>query len=428
MRRISDAGLFKDAIAVKDMIKARVKDESTLELIDAARIDLFTEIGVKRQVDLLLRETEMPALPPLHVSKSAEPGTFIAECGDPEIQTGIWDENYINNMGHFFNGAVRIILEPNRTIVSSDHSDLSARLLRVAQSDAVSQRENAHIRLSASDDVVGLAQKMPQIIHLPVSQVRKYLGEKITNQHILKALKRFGYSVDEIHTDHLQVRVPAFRYDVHSTSDIVEDIMLDTMSLIQAEESLSVRRLRPNSMTIRESEKYDSIRHHLCYLGYKEVRLPILSKDTSGNVSGRNTVVQDERGKASYVLRSDLAGTLIEYEQSRQHLVYPHKIFELGTVIADGREAVHLGVLISQNNPNFNAVYSDIFHVLHSQLSKKITLAHRESDVYEEGCSFSILLDNESIGEIGVLSTAALKRNRIRQPCIYAEISFTNEV
>lgn len=304
--KIKDKQLLDQILIFKDQLKVEVKNEN-VEIIDQSRNDLFTELGISRQIAIFHNQYQIGSV-------AKEKSTTLA---------------------------------------------------------------------------------------LNLETAKNYFGISVSEKNIIESLKKFGYRIVSKKDGKLILKIPLFRGDVTTEGDILEDIMLFNLKKFKASKEFAVRVICQNQEDISER----IVARRLVSFGFKELNLPLHEK------------IEERSFGQEHLFRSSLLPSLIQYEMDQQHLKYPHKLFEIGSII--DRKNKNLCLIISGKKADFNEVFS-IIDILFAK--NGLSLSAQKTMFYEEGASFEIIFNKIKIGTIGILSKEYKAKFNIKETCVCAEL------
>lgn len=218
-------------------------------------------------------------------------------------------------------------------------------------------------------------------IFLSRSCVKIYFLDQIpTDKEILDSLRYFGYTLTKSDLDGWEFNIPFHRVDIFEEQDLIEDILLFQMDKFTTVKSIHSSQIECSNERMRR--RMDALRDDLVSFGFREIKTPLLRKE----------------GK-SYLVRSSILPSILEYEKGIQHLPRPHQIFEIGSVIEADRLLNRLIFSRIEVETDFNTFFSIICHILKPISSIPVTLKPFESSKYASGKGFILEWNTLSIGE-----------------------------
>ena len=427
---IPDTKLRDSLIDYKDQLKCRNKSGNTIDLLDVARVDLFSIIGIRRQLNLLNQDIESPDFQPITMTKlEGDLSISSASISSPEEInfSELITNEFIANVLHYFSSKIRIKLEKEHVIVDSDEPFLTAALLRVIISDLFDEQPLSQVNIETSDEVMRNVNEYPKPLVLTRSSIGNLLGIELEDDDIIKALKSYGYTDIRLLDSTILVNSPFFRIDVTSSSDVLEDIFNFFISKIRSNSTL----LLPKHKSDLEPDgtKDLELKNRFTLQGYKEVRLPnLLSCRKISDPLSIGISANDKRGNPSLAFRQSLFHSLIAYEKGRQHIRLPHRIFEVGSVSKKEGFYMNLALMVVDQGLDINDLYFGLHHSIGVTYNQEISLSHGSDDRFDSG-GFEILSpDGLAIGVLGVISKDVAKKYKQRLKTGFAELSLPTKL
>lgn len=411
---VKNSQLMKEIGLLSQQLKCEMKN-GKVEMKDLTRIDLFTEIGIRRQVLIFLGKYEvqddfLEKIRQYSKLISARENCFEIHFGRSISVSDYFPPEYINMANHYFGGKIKLSVLNNSLLCKSDSPVLSSFYYRAILSDIFDHffiiKE---IQFMVSENVLKYALLERDTIFLSLEKITNTFGKCLCIEDVVSGLKGFGYKIVSSKKTGILLAPPFFRNDISSESDVLEDVMLFNIKKIKNSSNFIIRNKdfmnHPKNNFIERT-----IAKELLGFEFKELSLPV-HKELSLEISI----------KEGGLLRSSIIPSLLRYEISNQHKKYPHKLFEIGVVLEDSGQSEKLSMLISRTNVDFNELYS-ILYYLYSDFGKKITLRETNSKYYKRGSSFDIFIGREKAGIIGVLSNKFGRLKKIKESCIISEV------
>ena len=267
-------------------------------------------------------------------------------------------------------------------------------------------------------------------ISCSLSQVHKTLGEPMSGDDAVAALKRMGiYAVYDEKT--IWATVPEWRNDFLHPVDLIEDIMIGYgLGNFQPEmpQDFTVGRLSPAEELGRK------VKDLMVGLGFQEMMYNYLGSkreyvDNMQFPAEKCIFISNPMSENYEVVRPSVIPSLLESESVSAHAPFPHKIFEVGKIaFLDENENSgtttrnSLGFLASDSVMGYNEV-SSIVNTLFYFLGKEYQLAALEGDGrFIEGRCARIMLGEEEVGVFGEIHPAVLGNWGSETPTIACEV------
>ena len=286
----------------------------------------------------------------------------------------------------------------------------------------------------AKDTPYGREITVPYYFQKPaaasLSLIQKKLGENLSADDCLKALKKMGvYGIAD--NDMIYIDVPEYRNDFLHAVDIAEDVMigygLNNFEPVMPKD-FTIGRLLPVEEFARK------VKSILVGLGFQEMMYNYLGskKEYIDNMhtSGEEAVFISNPMSENYeVIRPSILPSLLESEGVSGHAVYPHNIFEVGKVTvkddSDNSGTVtknSLGFFSSDVQVTYNEAASYIQTLMYF-LRKEYTLLPVENDPrFIPGRAAYVIYNGKKAGIFGETHPAVLESWNAALPAIMAEL------
>lgn len=414
--KTENSELLNNAVCFAQQLKCEVKD-GKIKVNDLARIDLFTEMGIRRQILLLsghYKGCDYVKKVETHLSKSVSPKScFEINFGDNLTLSKFATQEYLDSVNHYFGRKIQLLVSGGSLFCESKSLLLASFFYRAILTDISDYFVDFNkVKFFASEEILKEVLSIRKPLFLSCDKIINDFGNSIPEEDIATSLRKFGYKIISFTKgEGYLILPPFFRSDIYSESDILEDIMICNLEKFEGNKNIKIRR-RNNCNSNHNSHKETIIAKELLNFGFKELCLP--------SHKGLPLATSIEK---DYLFRSSIIPSLLDYEVGNQYKKYPHKLFEVGIVIDGSKQNEKLGILISETKVDFNELYSIIHYIFLVFFEKKIYLEESDSKYYEKGASFDIIENNNKIGTIGILSLKFAKEIKLRKPCVCSEIN-----
>lgn len=263
-----------------------------------------------------------------------------------------------------------------------------------------------------------------------LSFARKVLGEQITEEEAVTALKRMGIHAfvdDQV----VYATVPEYRNDFLHAVDLVEDIMigygLANFAPVMPDD-FTVGRLTDATAFGRK------VKDLMVGLGFQEMMYNYLGsrKEYIENMQadGKEYIqIANPMSENYEFVRASIIPSLLESESVSGHAPYPHKIFEVGKV-AFLDSSTNSGT-VTRNNLGFLAAdsvmgFNDVTAILSSLcyfLKKEYTLSELKDDErFITGRCARIMVGATQVGVFGEVHPGVLENWGCSMPTVACEI------
>ncbi|MDD4615394.1 MAG: phenylalanine--tRNA ligase subunit beta [Caldisericia bacterium] len=259
--------------------------------------------------------------------------------------------------------------------------------------------------------------------------LRHTLGEHLTNDEIVLALRRMGvFAITD--EKMVYVTVPEYRNDFLHPVDIVEDVMighgLGNFSPELPSDS-TVGRLTDAEVFGRKVKDimvglgYQEMMYN--YLGSRREYIDNMRVDGSDYIQIANPMSENYE-----FVRPSIIPSLLESESMSAHATYPHHIFEVGKVAfldpSDNSGTTtrnFLGFLSASSEMGFNqlnSVISTLFYYVNREYRMETLVDPR----FIEGRCGKLICDGVVVGVFGEVHPAVLENWGITMPTVSCEI------
>ncbi len=326
------------------------------------------------------------------------------------------------------------------------HTDASHRFERGADFESTVPSTNRVAELilqSSAGEFVGgvidvIARKLDLApIELDRREVKRTLGEELSDMEISRILTRLGFVLMAGHESAYLVQIPSWRLDVEREIDLIEEIarlhgydkFANTLPAFAGEVVE-----RP------DAAKDGKLRTSLLALGYHEaISLTFISKDEAKRFSGATAVelanpISDE---ASVMRTSMLPGMLNMLAYNLNRGTENVRLFEAGNVFEAAGEkvmelkrlcigatgsAVEGGVHQPARPLSFFDVKGDVEDLLALFASWTLYYDANTADYYHPGRSARAVMDGTTVAQFGQLHPDVAADRKLRQDVFVGEI------
>jgi phenylalanyl-tRNA synthetase beta chain len=252
------------------------------------------------------------------------------------------------------------------------------------------------------------------------------LGLTMSRDQIVQCLRRMRFGAVSLSRsdDAIEVSVPAYRADIMHDYDVFEDVAIG----YGYEKITSVL---PETMTIGEEHPLSlakaDLRDIMVGLGFYEVMPFTLTSETvhferMQRPHTSATQVMHPITIEQTMLRTTILPNLLEILSFNQHRELPQRIFEVGDVVASGRNDVHLAAVAIDPRANFSEIRSTVDAVMHERV---VAYEITESDdpAFIRGRRADIIVDGgRRAGVFGEVHPGVILNFGLDQPVIGFEM------
>jgi len=280
------------------------------------------------------------------------------------------------------------------------------------------------VKIEAPDTGCTTPNLNPVTRRIAVGDAHALLGLTISRDQIMQCLRRMRFGAVPLRDDAIEVSVPAYRADIMHDYDLFEDVAI----------GYGYERIAPSlpeTMTIGEEHPMSlakaGLRDIMVGLGFYEVMPFTLTSETVHFEKMQRqhtsaTQVMHPITIEQTMLRTTILPNLLEILSFNQHRELPQRIFEVGDVVASGRNAVHLAAVSIDPRANFSEIRSMVDAVMHERV---VAYEITESDdpAFIEGRRADIIVDGgRRAGVFGEVHPGVILNFGLDQPVIGFEM------
>ena len=262
-----------------------------------------------------------------------------------------------------------------------------------------------------------------------LSFLRSMLGEPLSNDQIVKALRRMGvFAITD--ESMVYITVPEYRNDYLHPVDIIEDVMIG-----HGLENFSPE--LPADSTVGRITEIEAFSRHvkeiMVGLGFQEMMYNYLGskKEYIDNMltdGSRYIQIANPMSENYEYVRPSIIPSLLESESVSAHAVYPHHIFEVGKVAfldeTDNSGTTtrdYLGFLCAGSDMGFNQLNS-LISTLFYYMNRPYVMQEMEDPRFIAGRCGQLISQDVVIGVFGEVHPAVLENWGITMPTIACEV------
>ena len=258
-------------------------------------------------------------------------------------------------------------------------------------------------------------------LKLNKSYVEKILGLSLTEAKIKELLSKMG-----INYSNGNAIIPAYRTDILSEIDLVEDI-----AIAYGYENFIPE--IPNVSTIAKESEFEIFRNKICgilaNLGLIETNTYNLTNKKSQvelmNLKNLKLVEIENALNEDYnVLRTWMIPSLLEVLKNNKHYDYPQKVFEAGTVFTPD-EKTRLAVSLADSKVTFTDI-KQILDVIFNSLDLKYEIKETEHDSFISGRVGRVSCKGKEIAYIGEINPQVIDNFTLETPIAALELNLTD--
>jgi phenylalanyl-tRNA synthetase beta chain len=271
---------------------------------------------------------------------------------------------------------------------------------------------------------------------LDTSNIRNLLGVEMSLKEASKILNAMGYEVQPDKKEGIIVTVPFYREDVIHQVDIIDDIL----------RYYGVQNIKPNlsksytpGSRLENFHTIENIIGVLVGSGYQELDLNVLTNET---FQFRNTgiespafapLVNQKSGEVT-MARANVSGEMLRFISNNLHKKFPHKLFDVGFVLAKGDEDVvfsnklRLCVCYCGQDSNLSEIRVLLDKVFSDAIGEeKIDIKSDDkidgfANTFIKGRAGLLYYGENKVGVIGEIHPRVLNEFKIELPVSMAEV------
>jgi phenylalanyl-tRNA synthetase beta chain len=269
----------------------------------------------------------------------------------------------------------------------------------------------------------------PRVKILRKPEVDALVGLDLPVKEIIRQLNRMGFGAQELHKDIIEVMIPGYRADILDNSDLIEDIAVGYgFNNIPA--------IFPMNATVGKSHPLSdissSVREIMTGLGYSQV-MPFTLTSEKINFywmcrerTNDVTCVLHPISEEQTMVRTTILPNLLEILSMNQHRELPQKVFEVGDVVVNNKNGLHLAAVSIHAQANF----TEIREVVDAFMRERVTayeVTESDDPAFMEGRRADILVNGRKVGVMGELYPQVIVNFGLGQPVIGFEIDLMKE-
>jgi len=316
----------------------------------------------------------------------------------------------------------------------NEHVSIALNIIATALAERGGEIQSVVVRSPGSGGVVEEKETPclePTTMEIAVQEANSLIGLELDAEECAKCCERMGLGAAVKTTKQIEVKIPAYRYDILHPWDIIEDIAIG-YGYDQLMPEL------PDTVVIGEvhpiEEKAAAVREIMTGLGYFEVFTFTLTSERKQFEWMRREARETEKVTVASpistehtMLRCSILPNLLEILAINKHRDLPQRIFEVGPVMQNFKERYMLAAVSTHANANFAEVKSVVDAML-----KEMGMADAEVVDSEDGAFFEydrradILKDDKYIGVFGELHPEVITNFGLDHPIVGFEVDVSS--
>lgn len=386
----------------------------------------FIDVDPDRHAFVPLAKTE--AMTPREILSKHEKGVAYAHLMDgfERFPLIVDSEDNVLSFPPIINGALTTVTTSTRNLFI-DVTGFDAPSVETALNivcTALAER-GGEIR---SVEMEGAPKKIypdlePQKMRVSLAECRRIIGFDISAGDACKALGLMGMDA-KADGDVLEVLIPAYRNDILHPIDVCEDIAIG-----YGYGNYGKRRIpavQTSGRLLPETELSSSLQDVMIGLGYTEVTTLTLSNhrdefEISGLPEVEDVRVSNPITEDHTCLRSYLMPSLMRILRHNKHRDLPQRIFEVGYVVRDCRNVLHLCALQAASRSSFTEVKS-LAESIMREMHTEYTIEACDYSTFVPGRGGFIVVGGKRCGVFGEMSPKTITDYEMTHPVTMIEI------
>ncbi len=269
----------------------------------------------------------------------------------------------------------------------------------------------------------------PKIMEVEKAEIFSLLGFNLADNEVKDALERMRFSC-EIQDSKIRVSVPPYRADIMHGWDIVEDVAIG-YGYDRIEPEI------PKTLTFGEEHPWNVVRSMvkeiMLGLGFLEV---ITFTLTNENVMYFRMRRRGERWKdyvpvmhplttEHTILRTSILPKLLELLSYNKHHEMPQMVFEVGDVVVESKNRLHLAACVTHSRASFAEIRSYVQAVMR-ELDIEWKAVEADDEAFIEGRRADILVNGIRVGVFGELHPEVLEAFELTMPVAGFELDLSS--
>ena len=264
----------------------------------------------------------------------------------------------------------------------------------------------------------------PRTKNLKMSEIDGLVGMQLSVDEAITELKRMGFGANDLGNDEIEVLIPSYRADILDNPDIVEDIAVGIgFDNIPA--------VFPMNATVGKSHELtklaSSVMEIMTGLGYSQVMPFTLTSEkiqfdwmcrekTDDVTSVLHPISEDQT-----MVRTTVLPNLMEILSMNQHRELPQRIFDVGDVVIDRKNGLHLAAVSIHPLANFTEIRELVEAVMRERMVEYEVVVS-DDPAFMEGRRADIIVDGKKVGVMGEFFPQVIVNFGLGQPVLGFEI------
>ena len=266
----------------------------------------------------------------------------------------------------------------------------------------------------------------PQEKTISIAACNTVNGIPLTGEECIKALNRCGMD-GKFEGDRLTAYIPAYRFDIMHDADIYEEVSIGYGFEKYGHKKMKVT--QTFGSLLPETSFSENLKDIMVGLGYTELTTLTLSNQREEfEISGlpevdvvtvKNPITEDHTCLRAYMMPSLMR--ILRHNKNRD---LPQKIFEVGYVIRDTKNVLHLCALQAASRTSFTEIKSVTESVLR-EMNVEYTISSCDYSTFLPGRGAFIEVDGKRIGVFGEMSPKCITDFELTHPVMMMEMDIS---
>ncbi len=315
----------------------------------------------------------------------------------------------------------------------NEHVSIALNIIATALAERGGDIQSVVVR--SPDESGGKVKETPRLepstMDILVAEANSLIGITINAEECKTCCERMGLGAEIKSAGTIEVKIPAYRYDILHPWDIIEDIAIGYGYD-------RIKPVLPETLVIGEvhpiEEQKIAVRNIMTGLGYFEVFTFTLTSERKQFELMRRRERESEKVTVASpistehtMLRCSILPNLLEILGINKHRDLPQRIFEVGPVVTNFEERYKLAAVSTHATANFAEVKSVVDAVLKEMGMADAELVDSEDGAFfEYGRRADILMDGTYIGVFGELHPEVILNFGLDHPVVGFELDVCN--
>ncbi len=349
--------------------------------------------------------------------------------------TSIFLESATFNAGNIRKTAVALGLRTEASARYEKSLDPNLTTYAIKRLMYLLKKENPNLEIASKLTDIYPNELTEQVIKLNKKTLKIYMGKELPENEIKEILEKLGFKV-EINKDFYNVTVPTFR----ATKDIkIEQDLIEEIARMYGLENFSPKPLKLDLTVVEHENVYNQeyeVKELLAtkfdmnevnsYIWYDSEMLKKIGIDKSGiKLLGKSE---------NNILRDDLSLSLMNIIENNLKNYKRFGIFEIGTTIENNSNRRKLSIILVDDEKNIENIYMNmktiVKYLFKNLKNKNVTFVDNinERNYYEDTLGKKVIIDDEVIGELNVLSKRVANKIGKKKAIVCTELDFDKYV